>query len=122
VTAKPQPVDGKWSEWKGWSSCTNSKDGKSTCKKTKTRFCNNPAASNGGKACEGSSTQSEACTTSDLAKPSDHPSCVVHGAWAAWSAASACSSDCKTSKTRTCTNPAPINDNDKCSGDATSTR
>jgi hypothetical protein len=122
VTAKPQPVDGKWSDWKGWSSCTNSKDGKSTCKKTKTRFCNNPAASNGGKACEGSSTQTEACTTSDLAKPSDHPNCVVHGAWTVWSAASACSSDCKTTKTRTCTNPSPINDNDKCSGDATSTR
>ena len=38
------------------------------------------------------------------------------------SAPSSCNSDCKATKTRTCTNPEPINDSDKCIGDASLTR
>ena len=121
MTSKPVPVDGKWGDWKGWSTCSNSKDGKSTCKKVKTRICNNPPASNGGKACEGDSEEKGDCTSNDLSRPAGHPNCVIHGAWTAWSAPSTCNSECKATKTRTCTNPEPINDSDKCIGDASQT-
>ena len=121
MTNKPAPVDGKWGDWKGWSTCSNNKDGKSTCKKVKTRICNNPPASNGGKACEGDSEEKADCTSNDLSRPANHPNCVIHGAWTAWSAPSTCNSECKATKTRTCTNPEPINDSDKCIGDASQT-
>ena len=74
-----------------------------------------------GKACEGDSEEKGDCTSNDLSRPAGHPNCVIHGAWTAWSAPSTCNSECKATKTRTCTNPEPINDSDKCIGDASQT-
>jgi len=106
---KVTPVDGKWSDWGAWSTCSNGKDGKTQCSKYRYRYCNNPAKSNGGKDCEGSSTEKEACKATDMTDATKHPNCVITGGWTAWGAGSKCNSECKTTKKRTCTNPTPIN-------------
>ncbi|XP_048582934.1 MAM and LDL-receptor class A domain-containing protein 2-like isoform X2 [Nematostella vectensis] len=52
------PVDGHWGRWASWGSCSK------TCGNgihTRTRLCDDPAPKNGGKACEGTSTQSQVC-------------------------------------------------------------
>ncbi|XP_053557211.1 complement component C6 isoform X2 [Bombina bombina] len=51
-------VDGYWSCWSSWSPCDGS------LKRRRTRECNNPAPLNGGKPCEGESTQEENCMIS----------------------------------------------------------
>lgn len=53
------PVDGGWSPWKPYSSCS------ATCgfgSQTSTRECNSPAPENGGKPCEGNTTNTRPCT------------------------------------------------------------
>ena len=115
------PVDGNWGSWGAWSSCNNNQDGKSTCRKTKSRYCNDPPASNGGADCPGDKKIEEDCSPEDLSTPEDNPRCVIEGAWSLWSEYSRCNSDCEKIKTRTCSNPAPINDPDKCPGEASET-
>ena len=87
------------------------RDGKSSCTRTRTRFCNNPVPSNGGADCVGSAQESEECSPDWLVTQDgdDHPQCVVHGGWTVWSPGSECNTQCETTKTRTCTNPVPIN-------------
>ena len=115
---KVAAVDGKWSAWGAWSTCTNNKDGKTQCSKQRYRYCNNPAKSGGGKDCEGSSTEKTACKASDMTNPTQHPNCVITAGWSAWGKGSKCSSTCKSTKTRSCTNPAPINSK-PCGGSTT---
>ena len=115
---KVAAVDGKWSNWGAWGTCTNNKDGKTQCSKQRYRYCNNPAKSGGGKDCEGSSTEKTACKASDMTNPTQHPNCVITAGWSAWGKGSKCSSTCKSTKTRTCTNPAPINSK-ACGGTTT---
>lgn len=53
------PVNGGWSSWKPYSSCS------ATCgfgSQTSTRECKNPAPENGGKPCEGNKTNTRPCT------------------------------------------------------------
>ncbi|CAN9503089.1 unnamed protein product [Ophioblennius macclurei] len=47
-------VDGAWSCWGSWSSCT-------AARKTRTRSCNNPPPAGGGVTCLGSSSQMKRC-------------------------------------------------------------
>ena len=115
-------VNGNWGAWSSWSSCGNARDGKSTCKKVKSRHCNKPAPANGGQACEGDEKEEEDCTVSDLAKQEENPRCMIQGAWTVWSDYSSCSSSCEKTRSRSCTNPAPVNDQDKCPGEASETR
>merc|ERR1711892_1120243 len=117
---KVTAVDGKWSDWGAYSTCSNNKDGKTQCNKQRYRYCNNPAKSNGGKDCEGSSTEKVACKSSDMPDASKHPSCVITAGWAAWGAGTKCNAACKTTKSRTCTNPSPINSK-ICDGSKTQT-
>merc|ERR1712106_208526 len=117
---KTVAVDGNWSGWSTWSKCTNKKETKSKCNKKAVRYCNNPAASNGGTACQGSSDKSLACTDYDLSNPSQNPECVVEGGWSDWGSPSTCNAQCKTSRTRTCDNPPPIN-HKTCDGDNSKT-
>ena len=49
-------VNGNWSDWGGWGSCDSN-----TWKRKRRRQCNNPAPSNGGAQCYGSSTKEENC-------------------------------------------------------------
>ncbi|XP_078680902.1 cartilage intermediate layer protein 2-like [Branchiostoma floridae x Branchiostoma belcheri] len=59
-TGVPCPVDGMWSTWMTWSTCSQS-CGSGT--QVKQRVCNNPAPANGGNACVGSQEQSRQCST-----------------------------------------------------------
>jgi len=119
VSSAPTPVNGGWSQWTSWSQCTNRKDGKSVCKKRKVRYCNEPAPANGGTNCAGKSEEFEDCVPA-WTVPAKNPNCVLHGGWTAWSSPSACNAQCKSTKTRTCTNPAPLNSKE-CEGEASET-
>merc|ERR1719318_2177626 len=119
VSSAPTPVDGGWSQWSSWGKCGNNKDGKSTCRKKKVRYCTDPAPLNGGKPCPGKSEMLEDCV-SEQTDPAKNPSCVLQGGWSAWSDPSACNSGCKSTKTRTCTNPKPVNAKE-CEGEASET-
>jgi len=52
-------VDGQWSDWGPWSTCTASCDEGS---QVRYRACDSPAPSNGGATCLGLDTESQACT------------------------------------------------------------
>lgn len=54
----PCKVDGKWGQWSGYSACS------STCGpgvQTRTRSCNSPPPSNGGRPCEGEGKETKRC-------------------------------------------------------------
>ncbi|CAH1274490.1 NOTCH2 [Branchiostoma lanceolatum] len=52
--------DGRWSPWLEWSPCTQTCGGGIH---TRQRLCNNPPPAEGGKPCEGASSQEQACHT-----------------------------------------------------------
>ncbi|XP_064605661.1 coadhesin-like [Liolophura sinensis] len=101
-------VDGNWSVWKAWSPCSV------TCgagNQVRQRMCNNPAPSGGGQQCQGDTSQTQACQTSE---------CIVDGKWSSWEAWSACSATCGTgdqARLRKCNNPAPSGGGQMCPGD-----
>ncbi|KAL0269384.1 UNVERIFIED_CONTAM: hypothetical protein PYX00_007138 [Menopon gallinae] len=103
------PVDGGWSSWSNWFSCSlqgtqTTEDNGDRCK-CRTRQCNNPTPQNGGAPCSGISVAVTNCT--------------VHGAWTMWSAWSKCTQSCgmavKT-RYRTCGNPEPAHGGRVCVG------
>lgn len=52
------PIDGQWSSWSPWSTCSKS------CGigyKQRKRICNNPVPSNGGSSCFGENVEIETC-------------------------------------------------------------
>ncbi|XP_031569460.1 uncharacterized protein LOC116303960 [Actinia tenebrosa] len=117
------PVDGQWSYYGSWSEC---KDGK----QSRTRKCNNPAPSCGGKDCEGGA--GAATQTRDCPPPSP---CVYESMLTLsnreletgefQSKDNEIRKSCKSgtqSRTRTCTNPAPANGGKKCVGDSSQSR
>merc|ERR1712203_54200 len=53
-------VDGGWGEWSQWSKC-NAKCPKTGGKQERTRNCDNPAQSNGGKDCAGQNKEEKNC-------------------------------------------------------------
>merc|ERR1719431_1215074 len=114
IASAPTPVEGAWGQWTGFSKCGNGKDGKSTCRKRKVRYCNKPAPAGGGRQCPGNSEFVEDCVPA-WTDPAKNPLCVLNGGWTTWSSPSKCSSDCRGTKTRKCTNPIPINGKD-CEG------
>ena len=57
-------MHGQWSEWYGFYHCTKSCG---TGTQVKTRFCDNPAPSGGGKDCPGPSSESRNCNTNACA-------------------------------------------------------
>jgi len=101
-------VDGGWSDWSGFSSCSNQKDGEATCRKRKVRYCDNPPAQQGGAECIGDAEIFEDCEPASI-DPSSNPDCVLYGGWTAWSDNSVCSESCTATRTRTCSNPRPFN-------------
>lgn len=51
-------VDGNWGSWQQWGECSASCGGG---ERTRTRLCNNPSPSNGGRPCPGDSSQLSRC-------------------------------------------------------------
>lgn len=102
--AQPCPIDGGWSEYSDWGSCINGT-------KARTRTCNNPMPAYGGLPCVGDSTE--------------YQSCPVDGGWSDYTNWSDCSKPCgggEQTRSRTCTNPVPINGGLSCIGDAIETQ
>ena len=89
--------------------CYFPSQGKGTCKKDRSRYCNNPPPAHGGANCEGSDQSSEPCTEVDLINPDNNPDCVILGGWSDWGPPTECSAACSSTRTRSCTNPSPYN-------------
>lgn len=106
---QPCKVDGGWSEYSGWSGCSV------TCGRgyqKRNRFCTNPRPSNGGRPCQGSSHQTQACVKR---------ACPVNGGWSHYSRWGHCSVTCGNglqSRSRSCTSPPPSNGGRYCFGSA----
>ncbi|XP_077999288.1 netrin receptor UNC5C-like [Glandiceps talaboti] len=96
-------VNGAWSTWSTWTEC-DSKCGKGS--KRRTRTCTNPAPLNTGAPCPGPPTQTSPCTLL----------CPVDGGWTNWGEWSLCSPECNHIRSRTCTNPRPLNAGRRCRG------
>ena len=52
----------------------------------------------------------------DWTAPSRNPDCVLAGGWTAWSDYSSCSAACSRARTRSCSNPTPLNSK-QCEGE-----
>ncbi|XP_068397521.1 hemicentin-1 isoform X4 [Eschrichtius robustus] len=101
------PVDGKWTTWTSWSTCTVSCGGGA---RQRTRDCSDPVPQYGGNKCEGSDVQSDFCNSD---------SCPTHGNWSPWSGWGMCSRTCnggQMRRYRTCDNPRPSNGGRACGG------
>ena len=103
------PVHGGYSEWSEFSVCSQ------TCgnaSKTRTRTCNNPTPSYGGRDCESLGPNSDTVSC-DTLRP-----CPVHGNYSEWSGFSPCEKTCGNSskfRRRFCANPEPSFGGNNCS-------
>ncbi|KAJ8310623.1 hypothetical protein KUTeg_012488 [Tegillarca granosa] len=100
-------VDGGWTSWGSWGTCSKSCGGGS---QSRSRSCTNPAPQYGGANCAGSSSSSQACNTHN---------CPIHGNWATWAAWGTCTVTCgggSQTRSRTCSNPTPQYGGNTCSG------
>lgn len=125
-----------WTDWSAFPTCS------STCMggtQTRTRTCTNPAPMFGGMDCTGAASETQSCNdlincpgktfykycnkitlTNYIWFPSS-----VDGMWTNWSTFSTCSSTCMggtQTRTRTCTNPAPMFGGMPCTGVASETQ
>eukprot|EP00117_Sycon_ciliatum_P026343 scpid83733/ scgid21645/ Hemicentin-1; Fibulin-6 len=99
------PIDGGWSSWSPYTTCSRTCQGK----QRRTRSCTRPSPAYNGTTCSGKGSENRACGVTD---------CPVNGNWSAWSLYSTCSATCEGTKTRTrsCTNPAPAHKGAGCQG------
>ncbi|XP_052788645.1 scavenger receptor cysteine-rich domain superfamily protein-like [Mya arenaria] len=103
---KPCPVDGGWSAWGAWGTCS------ATCGvgiKHRDRTCSNPTPSRFGNHCFGESRDDKICVLM---------SCT-DGAWSTWRSWSTCSASCGGGvqrRHRYCNNPAPSVMGHNCAG------
>ncbi|WAR26189.1 MLP-like protein, partial [Mya arenaria] len=77
------------------------------------RACDHPAPQNNGTDCVGEKLQNETCVRGN------NDNCPVNGNWSAWVVSSECSATCGDAYrtlSRTCTDPAPKNGGEDCSG------
>ena len=115
-STNPPPVDGGWSSWTPWTSCS-ADCGEGT--KTRTRECNQPPPSDGGAFCRGSSDEKARCNM--------HPCSTVpppvDGGWGSWKSWTACSVSCgggTQTREKKCDNPRPDHGGSDCPGNAPS--
>ncbi|KAK2540204.1 Hmcn1 [Columba guinea] len=105
----PCPIHGNWGPWSSWGTCSRTCNGGQM---RRYRTCDNPRPASGGRACAGADVQIQRCS-SEL--------CPVDGNWGQWQAWSQCSASCgggEQTRTRLCSNPAPLNRGRPCPGDA----
>ncbi|XP_060065517.1 hemicentin-1-like [Ylistrum balloti] len=106
------PVNGNWSEWLPWSSCSTSCDDGII---TRNRTCDNPLPAFGGEVCEGNDTDYEVCILKH---------CPIHGNWSSWQNWSSCSATCgggERSRSRECNDPRPQYSGEDCVGPVSET-
>jgi hypothetical protein len=107
----PCPVNGGWSAWDPWGDCVGDcSTGLGT--QSRKRYCNNPSPANGGTQCEGNTSETRICNMT---------TCPVDGGWSPYSEWNLCSAACgggTQTRSRTCTNPSPVNGGVQCIGDA----
>jgi hypothetical protein len=93
------PIDGGWTLWASYGPCS------ATCGvglRKRTRKCANPRPANGGRYCEGVSSDTEPCKDR---------LCPVDGGWSPWTGYSKCSASCGEGtrlRTRSCSNLPPL--------------
>ncbi|XP_052793992.1 SCO-spondin-like [Mya arenaria] len=107
-TEVPCPINGQWSIWSEYQSCSTQCGIGFTQRK---RICNNPSPMYGGLECIGAAVEERECDTKVI--------CPVDGNWGPWNAFSKCSVDCGVgimSRERSCNNPSPMNGGSFCIG------
>lgn len=112
-----EPVDGGYSAFGAWSTCPTMNCGGSM--QTRTRLCNSPAPANGGKQCEGVSSETRACPILNC-----NVNTPINGDVSDWVNQGTCSKECGSglqTQVRTCTNPAPANGGLDCTKPLTQT-
>ncbi|CAC5418366.1 Adhesion G protein-coupled receptor B2,Coadhesin,Thrombospondin-1,Adhesion G protein-coupled receptor B1,Mucin-like protein,Hemicentin-1,Adhesion G protein-coupled receptor B3,Thrombospondin-2 [Mytilus coruscus] len=101
------PIDGQWSNWSDFTSCSETCGGGDH---SRNRSCTEPEPKYGGQHCPGEENQTKNCNT--------HP-CPINGNWTSWSEWSVCPVSCgggRHSRSRSCTNPAPMYGGSTCKG------
>ncbi|CAM9369692.1 unnamed protein product [Lampetra planeri] len=101
----PCPVNGGWSCWAPWSTCS------ATCgggHRQRGRVCNEPVPSHGGDICLGLHTEESLCNT--------QPCTAGWGEWSEWSE---CDTVGRRQRSRLCSVPFP--DTERCNGNSTET-
>ncbi|XP_040533546.1 hemicentin-1 isoform X18 [Gallus gallus] len=105
----PCPIHGSWGPWGSWGTCSRSCNGGQV---RRYRGCDSPRPSSGGRACAGADMQIQRCGTG---------LCPVNGNWGPWQTWSQCSASCgggEQTRTRLCSNPAPLYNGHPCPGDS----
>eukprot|EP00112_Aurelia_sp_Birch-Aquarium-sp1_P018684 Seg4492.1 transcript_id=Seg4492.1/GoldUCD/mRNA.D3Y31 product=Coadhesin protein_id=Seg4492.1/GoldUCD/D3Y31 len=105
--SNPCPVNGGYSNWGAYKSCTKSCGGGT---KTRSRVCNNPRPAHGGKNCEGASSQTVQCNSN---------ACPINGGYSNWGAYKPCTKSCgggTKTRSRVCNNPRPAHGGRNCVG------
>lgn len=103
----PCPVDGGWSLFGEWGSCSLTCGGGV---QDRQRTCTNPSPAFGGRPCDGSSMETRFCQ--------QFP-CPVNGRWTGWDSWSPCTVSCgggQQERSRSCTNPPPAHGGADCEG------
>nr|XP_040222077.2 hemicentin-1-like [Anopheles coluzzii] len=109
----PCPVNGGWGEWTGWSNCSLSCVSEFSGVRSirhRSRACDKPAPSLGGKQCVGEAYEEEPCHVKY---------CPIDGGWTAWSSWTGCSEPCgfgRSLRMRSCSNPVPRHGGLPCDG------
>ncbi|XP_071171034.1 SCO-spondin-like [Mytilus edulis] len=115
--AKPPPINGAWTDWASWGSCSVSCNPSASGTYTRIRTCTNPAPKYDGTQCVGVTSQSSSCSPTIY--------CPIDGNWGSWGSYGSCSVTCATgdqTKTRSCNNPTPAHNGNQCSGSGTSSK
>ncbi|CAC5422958.1 Thrombospondin-1,Mucin-like protein,Hemicentin-1,Thrombospondin-2,A disintegrin and metalloproteinase with thrombospondin motifs adt-1 [Mytilus coruscus] len=100
-------VNEDWSEWEVWRLCSSSCG---SGNRKRTRLCDNPLPSSGGRFCNGNTLDSISCNTQE---------CPVDGDWSGWSSWNICNATCDggiQDRTRKCDAPQPSNGGHYCNG------
>ncbi|XP_052900964.1 hemicentin-1-like [Anopheles moucheti] len=110
----PCPVNGGWGEWGSWSNCTldcvSEYSGVRSIRH-RSRACDSPAPSLGGKLCIGAEYEEEPCHVRY---------CPIEGGWTGWSDWTGCNEPCgygRNIRFRSCSNPAPRHGGRPCDGE-----
>ncbi|XP_076081407.1 coadhesin-like [Mytilus galloprovincialis] len=101
------PVHGSWGEWSSWNSCNATLN----CEiQDRTRTCDNPTPSHGGRYCHGRFKESRLC---------NNIYCEIHGQWGSWQEWESCNTTYGNgfkNRSRNCDSPSPMFGGSDCIG------